>query len=411
MAIMCKTKVTCLLALAGAVGLVGCNMEYDPVPVNIPQTTIEPNTTLMELKEAFWLDDANYATEIGEKPDGSHYIVGGHVVSSDLDGNVFKSLVLQDETCALAFAIDTYDIYINYRRGQRIVLDITGLKAGKYNGLFQVGEAMWYSAGQVWETSFMPPALFSTKAELDGLPDINLIDTIEVNNFARLALDAQGLRTWQSQLVKLNNVRFTEGGLETFSTFRSSGTDREIEDIRGNRLKVRTSGYSTFWDSLLPTGRGDLVCLLGYYGSSWQLIMIDKNGCMNFGNPTVSVGTQENPYTVADLLEFYSPGEKTECWVEGYIVGWIEGQAYSTGCRFDLSGNNVSQTNLLIAATPTERDITRCVPVQLPSGEVRKALNLYYNPSNLGKMVALKGGVETYYNVAGLKGVTEYEFK
>lgn len=389
-----------------------CNMEVDPVPVNIPESGLQPNTTLMELKEAFWTDDANYATEIGTKPGSdTHYIVAGNVISSDRDGNVFKSLVIQDETCALAFSVDTYDLYINYRRGQHIVLDVTGLKAGKYNGLFQVGEAQWYASAGVWETSFMPPALFNAAAHLDGLPDINLIDTIVVNNFNRLTVDAAGLRMWQSQLVRLNNIEFTQGGDATFSTFRSSGTDREIVDARGNKLKVRTSGYSTFWDRVLPAGRGDLVCLLNFYGSDWQLTMLDEAGCINFGNPTVSAGTQENPYTVTELQDLYIPGESSECWVQGYIVGWVEGQAFNDGCRFTATGNNVSQTNILIAASPSEREVTRCVPVQLPRGEVRDLLNLCFNPGNLGRVVMLKGSIETYYNVAGFKNITEFELQ
>lgn len=408
---MFQNKIIGLLVVYGlTIAMTGCKLEYEPAPVEIPRPTMESNTTLMELKEAFWLDEANYATEIGDKPDGTHYIVEGTVVSSDYDGNVFKSLVLQDETCALAFAIDTYDIYINYRRGQQLVIDLTGLKAGRFNGLFQVGEALWYSAGQVWETSYMPPAVFNDKAQLSGFPDINLIDTVEVNNFNRLTVDATSLRYWQSRLVKLNNVKFLDGGEETFATYRSSGTDRVIEDSRGNQLKVRTSGYCTFWNRLLPEGRGDLVCILGYYSSSWQLIMINLDGCMNFGNPTVVTGTQDNPYVVADISDLYDADESVTCWIEGYIVGWIEGQSYNDGSRFDLTGNNVSQTNILIADSPAERQPTRCVPVQLPRGDIRDALNLYSNPSNLGRKVILKGSVETYYGVAGIKDVTQYEF-
>ena len=544
-------KYILLPALLTCIAVTSCNLENDEGPVSIPEATIIPNTTIEELKQDFWQDDLNYATEIGTRDDGSHYIIDGHVISSDEAGNIFKNIVIQDETGAIALSVDSYDLYVNYRRGQRIVMDVTGLQAGKYNGLMQLGEAIWYENGQVWETSYMAPAVFAYHAQLSGLPDVALIDTIEVNSFAELTTDATGLMKWQSQLVKLNDVKFEEGGRETFSTFRSSGVDRTITDSRGVTLKVRTSGYSDFWNKELPEGEGDIVCILGYYGTAgWQLSLIDYDGCMNFGNPTINAGTRDNPYTIAQAItlesnnrnnygwvagyivgtvapgidtvtgdsdvewgenpsldnslvvapeatcrdiskcivlplpqgsrlqryaaikdnpdvlgrrillegtlarylgtwgltdntgsiaEFeiegieaseqdppalgessenplnvsqlqarYVDGHSTECWVEGYIVGWVEGQKYTEGCRFSNTGVNVSQTNILIAADPEEKDPARCVPVQLPYGPVRSALNLYYNPTLLGSRVILKGNIETYYLVAGFKGTSEY---
>ncbi|MDE6085377.1 MAG: hypothetical protein K2G40_03115, partial [Muribaculaceae bacterium] len=409
----------------------------------------------------------------------------------------------------------------------------------------------WYDNGQVWETSYMAPEIFRYHVELDELPDITLIDTLEVNSFAELTTDAAGLMKWQSQLVKLNDVKFEEGGNTTFSTFQSSGVDRTITDSRGATLNVRTSGYSNFWNKELPEGNGDIVCILGYYGNSgWQLSLIGYDGCMNFGNPTINAGTRDNPYTVTQAIslesnghdkagwvtgyivgtiapgvdtvtgdtdvewgedpaldntlviapdaschdisrclvlplpegsrlqryaaikdnpeitgrqiwlagtlkkylgtwgltdnngtitEFdiagveisdqdppaigessenpldvtqlqarYVNGESHTYWVTGYIVGWVEGQKYTDGCHFDVTGDNVAQTNILIAPDPQEKDPARCVPVQLPSGALRDALNLRFNPQLYGRRIILKGNLETYYLVAGIKNPTEY---
>ena len=178
-----------LLTLLASLALTSCKLESEEGLVSIPQSTLKANTSIGELKQAFWKDDLNYATEIGQRSDGSHYIIEGHVISSDEAGNIFKTIVIQDESGALALSVDSYDLYVNYRRGQRIVIDVTGLQAGKYNGLLQVGEAMWYENGQVWETSYMAPEIFSHHAQLSELPDITLIDTLEVNGFEELATD------------------------------------------------------------------------------------------------------------------------------------------------------------------------------------------------------------------------------
>ena len=50
------------------------------------------------------------------------------------------------------------------------------------------------------------------------------------------------------------------------------------------------------------------------------------------------------------------------------------------------------------------------IAVQLPAGEIRTALNIVDNESNLGKKVKLNGSIEKYFGAAGFKSVKEYEF-
>lgn len=93
-------------------------------------------------------------------------------------------------------------------------------------------------------------------------------------------------------------------------------------------------------------------------------------------------------------------------WVKGYIVGVV-----NTGVAnvlkeetADFSVPAPVNTNILIAMTPNERNWENCVPVQLPSGDVRNALNLASNPGNQGKLV-------TIYGVTGLKYCSAYGVK
>lgn len=116
-------------------------------------------------------------------------------------------------------------------------------------------------------------------------------------------------------------------------------------------------------------------------------------------------GTQANSYTIADVIALDNPGEKY--WVKGVIVGYIDGMSVS-GATFDLSGETISNTNLLLADKAGVNDVTLCIPVQLPSGTVRTALNLRDNPDNLGKELLIYGSLEKYFSVAGLKSPTEY---
>lgn len=111
-------------------------------------------------------------------------------------------------------------------------------------------------------------------------------------------------------------------------------------------------------------------------------------------------GTADSPYNVTAAL---SAASGTGIYVKGFIVGSIDGKA-TTDAKF--SAETATASNVLIAASADETDITKCMPVQLPTGAVRTALNLVDNAGNYKKEVTLYGNIEKYFSVTGLKTVT-----
>lgn len=94
-----------------------------------------------------------------------------------------------------------------------------------------------------------------------------------------------------------------------------------------------------------------------------------------------------------------------DVWVCGYVVG---GDLTSSSAVFD--GPFTSRTNILLGSRSSAAERSSCLSVQLPSGEVRDALNLVDNPNMLGRKVYVKGDiVENYYGLTGLKNVSDYE--
>lgn len=121
-------------------------------------------------------------------------------------------------------------------------------------------------------------------------------------------------------------------------------------------------------------------------------------------------GTKADPYTVKDLLDKGTPQSAVaDIYVIGYIVGSVEGMTYNTaGVHFGTE--NASGTNIVIAGSDAEDDINYCMPVALPSGNVRNALNLAANPDNLGHQIIMKGSWEKYFGVNGIKNVSEFQW-
>ncbi len=119
------------------------------------------------------------------------------------------------------------------------------------------------------------------------------------------------------------------------------------------------------------------------------------------------LGSESAPYNVEQAITNQN-GEK---WVEGYIVGNIDGEGKSITTESKFEGTFTVKTNILIADVADETDHTKCIPVQLPSGAVRNGLNIVENPDNIGEKVKLYGSLEKYFLVSGLKSVTYYEFE
>ena len=74
---------------------------------------------------------------------------------------------------------------------------------------------------------------------------------------------------------------------------------------------------------------------------------------------------------------------KSGVWVTGYIVGWADVSAapYAINAEtahFDASATMA--TNILVASSADVKDVSKCIGVQLPTGEIRSALNLQANP-------------------------------
>ena len=129
---------------------------------------------------------------------------------------------------------------------------------------------------------------------------------------------------------------------------------------------------------------------------------INDQGGSNTPTPSVDTnGTEAKPYTVEDAI---TVGSGTNVFVKAYIVGWIDGSTFGEGAKFNADA--IVASNIIIAATPDETDISKCMPVQLPSGAVRSAVNLQDNAGNYKKEILIVGNIEKYFGTTGVKSVS-----
>ena len=110
-------------------------------------------------------------------------------------------------------------------------------------------------------------------------------------------------------------------------------------------------------------------------------------------------------YTVTEALAAYVDGKQIPGIVKGYIVGAMNSKGY-----VPEFGETTVNTNILLSDDPDEDAIENCIIVQLPSGSIRNELNLVDHADYYKKEIKITGSIEKYFQQAGLKNPTAYEF-
>ncbi len=113
----------------------GCQ-EWEPVignqgePSDAATVTMTPNMTIAQVKELYKGTPYHFEKDI---------VIGGKIISSDISGNVYRSLYIQDETGAIEVKIGSTGLYNDYKLGQMLYVKCEGLTLGNYGGMLQIG--------------------------------------------------------------------------------------------------------------------------------------------------------------------------------------------------------------------------------------------------------------------------------
>lgn len=315
----------------GAMALASCSDNWEQPAFSVPEFPegLKVNTTIKELKTAYWQSSDSYGTGIGRTADGDSIIIVGTIVSTTNPGNIYKSLYLQDATGAICIGIDTSAVSKAYPMGVAMAVNCTGLQIGRFNGLVQMGKADGSGVNRITMPELRP------HVKLDYF--MGKLDTIttDIPTLLEAMRTDEGKIEWQSRLVRINHVKFAEAG----EPFTNGGTtSRNIVDDQGNRMIVYNSSYATFAYDKLPYGHGDIVGILSCYRNSWQLLLNDVDGLIAFDGE----GEPETPDTPADfkagLLDPNS-ADGTASWTidNTAIWGWktYSGKSYLNGSAYN----------------------------------------------------------------------------
>jgi len=275
------------------------------------------------------------------------------------------------------------------------------------------GKAFLYSLNGKSEGGDTPAP--SGEAKGDGTLN-NPFNAVAANNYASVL--ASGAKSDKDVYIKgkiskiANNGEFgTQYGNASFYISDDGTTNNEFYVFR--TLYLGNKKYDNTSDPNIKVGDEVIICgkVTNYKGNtpetsaneSYIYSLNGKTEGGGGGDTPQGAGTYESPLTVSQAI---SLGNADVVWVKGYVVGFVSGQVLSSGATFSAEG--AVNTNLLIAESATETNVSRCMPIQL-SRDYRADFALDANPGLLGKEIIMAGQLTAYFSVPGIKSPTYME--
>lgn len=310
---MAAASLLCSMALSS------CDDDFARPPIVAPESPWAgtENTTIAQFKEMYWQDANNYAAQIGKTVDGEDIIIKARVISSDLSSCLYQYLYVQDETGAMTIAArqvsSSSKLATQYGYGQEVYINATSLYAGRYAGLFQIGNSTDGTS-----TTFLDNSVLLEHVSANGLGQPDKIDvwTVTIPELQTALGNTADMMKYQAHAVRFENVHFTQAGQAFVPT---SGQDSSIPfaDADGNSMIIRMNRYCTFGNTKVPSGTGTITGELGYFNNGWQMVInsiedlegFDFEGGDTPDNPDEPTGTPEgegtaaSPYNTVKALE------------------------------------------------------------------------------------------------------------
>ena len=285
--------------------------KYDPLQDNIEATMTCKYMRDLYIGNVQYLltenpHSNNYAKmfNVSAIPENAEAIIRGIVVSTDVDGNTYKKIVIRDEKdgSGLDISIDASGLSAFWPQGQRVAINAAGLHIGDYANFPAMGYQTYNRKRGRYEVGRLPFTIAKDHIKALGLPDTLLSQPEEVT----IDEIMNNKEYYYSRLVKIKNVQF--GYYMTSSTnptpnhfqnnnikliddiaqYDSDGdlipddenddippfsiendlnvpVSRAIKDANGKTTNVTTSFYAKFAAKKLKRGRHDVVAIVAWY--------------------------------------------------------------------------------------------------------------------------------------------------
>jgi len=278
--------------------------EYNAIPVSQLLGDSLPTTISIHKLDSLYNTSLDVYTDTLNKnaglftvrlipEDTTYMVINGVITSSDVEGNIYKYIVIQElgkDGQAIKISIDAGSLSGIWPVGQKVSVKLNGLYLGKYAQSFQIGtrfvnldkiklDTLHHKNIYRIEPGRIPLPIAMQAIHAYGMPNANLIKTDTMT----IAQIRQSGMSMVNKLVCIKNAYFTGRGADyglpatiikdaDYIFAPSTGgigypQSREIQDGSGFSIFISTSEYSKFATYKLPTSnyRGNITSIVGWY--------------------------------------------------------------------------------------------------------------------------------------------------
>ena len=324
-------KILYSIAILFAAIATSCS-EWDPVFANqgVPDPAAavnmdsQVNTTIAALKALYTGKPYHIEKDI---------VISGKIISSDISGNIYRSVYIQDETGAIEVKIGATGLYNDYKLGQALYVKCEGLTLGNYGGMLQIG---YNDPTGEYETAYIDVKSLIESHIFRGAkgPEVSPVEVSEADVKAALKLGYKS--PLFGKYVTLKNLTYAN---EIFVLiYLDSNGDKKAS---ANRLFLSDKQWGvTTWAMTANKMKEYLL------SGAWDSAQIGNSGDYNHG----AVGDLANKKKLYDNAAAYSVSQYFK------MSGGTEIQVRSSGyAKFSdseidpaiLSGTQIDLTGIL----------------------------------------------------------------
>ena len=276
-----KPSLTAMMLVVAFVTInISCTKQFDAPPAYLAPN-IKANTTIKQLK-------ALHTVSGNIDQVKTDVIIRGIVNADDKSGNLFKSIVIQDETGGILIRMEGSSLYTTYPIGQEVFIKCNGLYLGDYNKLIQLGGGADMTVTPA-NLLTIPSPTFNQYIVKGTAGNVLVPKNVTIDQLSTNMQD-----TLQNVLIKLNNYEFAAA--DTSKTYANASTNPPgsanfvLKDCSSNTVTLRNSGYADFAAIGVPNGNGSIVSVYTVFGSTKQLTIRDTSD-LNFNGPRCNAGS------------------------------------------------------------------------------------------------------------------------
>jgi hypothetical protein len=201
-------------------------------------------------------------------------VIAGKMISDDRDGNIYRSMYIEDRTSGIEIRIGRSGLYNFYKLGQTVYVKCNGLALGDYGGSVQIGykspngemttiDADYLIKKHIFAGDFGPPVS----------PNEIKISDIGGNTDTKL-----------STLIRIEDLTFdattqpSDSTIYTWALPSSTGNSgnavsQQYRDNEGRTIVIRTSNYAKFALTERPTRPIHVTGILTVFNSTYQITL------------------------------------------------------------------------------------------------------------------------------------------